>query len=89
MPSNIGVHKVLCISIPASRNSYSIFIETLLKNQMAAAAEIKLFGKWTFDDVEISEVALKDHLAVAPKNATYLPHTAGRYQLKRFRKGQV
>ena len=46
MPSNIGVHKVLCISIPASRNSYSIFIETLLKNQMAAAAEIKLFGKW-------------------------------------------
>ncbi|KNB44859.1 40S ribosomal protein S5 [Blastocystis sp. subtype 4] len=55
---------------------------------MAAAAEIKLFGKWTFDDVEVSEVALKDHLAVAPKNATYLPHTAGRYQLKRFRKGQ-
>ncbi|KAM7458531.1 hypothetical protein BLSTO_00707 [Blastocystis sp. subtype 1] len=29
-----------------------------------------------------------DHLAVTPKNATYLPHTAGRYQLKRFRKGQ-
>ena len=26
---------------------------------------------------------------MTPKNATYLPHTAGRYQLKRFRKGQV
>ena len=55
---------------------------------MAAVAEIKLFGKWTFADVEVTDLALKDHLAVAPKNATYLPHTAGRYQLKRFRKGQ-
>ncbi|OAO14577.1 40S ribosomal protein S5, partial [Blastocystis sp. ATCC 50177/Nand II] len=55
---------------------------------MAAVAEIKLFGKWTFSDVEVADLALKDHLAVTPKNATYLPHTAGRYQLKRFRKGQ-
>ncbi|KAK8831851.1 hypothetical protein WA577_001908, partial [Blastocystis sp. JDR] len=42
----------------------------------------------TFSDVEVADLALKDHLAVTPKNATYLPHTAGRYQLKRFRKGQ-
>ncbi|OAO14796.1 40S ribosomal protein S5e [Blastocystis sp. ATCC 50177/Nand II] len=60
----------------------------LVFTSMAAVAEIKLFGKWTFSDVEVADLALKDHLAVTPKNATYLPHTAGRYQLKRFRKGQ-
>lgn len=30
-----------------------------------------------------------DHMAVKVSDATYLPHTAGRYQIKRFRKGQV
>lgn len=49
-------------------------------------AEIKLFGKWTFDDVEIRDISLEDYIACGRYHATYLPHTAGRYQMKRFRK---
>ena len=51
-----------------------------------SATEIKLFGKWSLDDVEISDIALVDFLAVKGKHATFVPHTAGRYQRKRFRK---
>eukprot|EP00126_Sphaerothecum_destruens_P003317 Sdes_comp16995_c0_seq1m6204 len=50
--------------------------------------EVKLFNKWTFDDVEVSDISLTDYIAVKQKYATYLPHTAGRYAVKRFRKAQ-
>ena len=53
-----------------------------------AAAEIKLFGKWSLDEVEISDISLVDFIAVKGKHATYVNHTAGRYQRKRFRKAQ-
>jgi len=51
-------------------------------------AEVKLFGKWSFDDVEVSDMSLEDYVAVKPKYAVVVPHTAGRYQTKRFRKAQ-
>eukprot|EP00344_Euplotes_crassus_P011479 CAMPEP_0197004400 /NCGR_PEP_ID=MMETSP1380-20130617/22210_1 /TAXON_ID=5936 /ORGANISM="Euplotes crassus, Strain CT5" /LENGTH=198 /DNA_ID=CAMNT_0042423169 /DNA_START=22 /DNA_END=618 /DNA_ORIENTATION=+ len=51
-------------------------------------AEVKLFGKWTYDDVEVKDLSLEGYIAVKPKNATFLPHTAGRYAAKRFRKAQ-
>ena len=96
------------------------------------ATEVKLFGKWSFDDIEVRDISLEvsdascivarfwlylmclmtgsnrrvnqthdksyhdltpspfnteqDYLACKSDHATYLPHTAGRYQLKRFRK---
>ena len=50
------------------------------------ASEIKLFGKWTYDDVEVNDISLEDYIAVKGKHSVYLPHTAGRYQKKRFRK---
>ncbi|CAN0173731.1 unnamed protein product, partial [Ectocarpus sp. 13 AM-2016] len=40
----------------------------------------------TFDDIEIRDISLEDYIAVKGKYATFLPHTAGRYQKKRFRK---
>ena len=49
------------------------------------AVEIKLFGKWTYDDVEVTDVALKDYLTVTTKKI-YLPHSAGCFNVKRFRK---
>ncbi|KCV71307.1 30S ribosomal protein S5e [Fonticula alba] len=52
------------------------------------ANEIKLFGKWSFDDIQVKDLSLEDYLAVKVKSATYLPHTAGRYAAKRFRKAQ-
>ena len=52
------------------------------------AQEIKLFGKWSLDEVEVGDIALADYIAVKGKGkATYVPHTAQRYQRKRFRKG--
>ncbi len=37
---------------------------------------------------QINDISLEDYIAVKPKFAVYLPHTAGRYQKKRFRKAQ-
>ena len=53
-----------------------------------AATEIKLFGKWSFDDVEVNDISLEDYIAVKPKYAKFTAHTAGRYQKRRFRKAQ-
>ena len=50
------------------------------------AEETKLFGKWNLEDVEISDISLVDFIAVKGKNASYVAHTAGKYQRKRFRK---
>eukprot|EP00941_MAST-03F_sp_MAST-3F-sp1_P003231 g3231.t1 len=50
--------------------------------------EIKLFNKWTFDDVEVNDISLEDYIAVKNNFSTFLPHTGGRYQVKRFRKAQ-
>merc|ERR1711976_798658 len=50
--------------------------------------DIKLFGKWNPDDVQVSDISLTDYIAVKEKNAVYLPHTAARYAVKRFRKAQ-
>jgi len=51
-------------------------------------AEVKLFNKWSFEDVEVNDMSLHDYIAVKQKYAVYLPHTAGRYAVKRFRKAQ-
>jgi len=47
-----------------------------------------LFGKWTFDNIEVSDISLQDYIAVKPERATFLPHTQGRWQAKRFKKAQ-
>eukprot|EP00339_Tiarina_fusa_P019070 CAMPEP_0117047048 /NCGR_PEP_ID=MMETSP0472-20121206/32524_1 /TAXON_ID=693140 ORGANISM="Tiarina fusus, Strain LIS" /NCGR_SAMPLE_ID=MMETSP0472 /ASSEMBLY_ACC=CAM_ASM_000603 /LENGTH=195 /DNA_ID=CAMNT_0004759619 /DNA_START=13 /DNA_END=600 /DNA_ORIENTATION=- len=51
-----------------------------------AATEVKLFGKWALEEVEISDISLVDYVGVKGKHANYLNHTAGRYQRKSFRK---
>ncbi|MDK2413661.1 hypothetical protein QHH03_31705, partial [Aphanizomenon sp. 202] len=50
--------------------------------------EIKLFGKWSLDEVQLSDMSLQDYIAVKKYYAKYLPHSAGRYAAKRFRKAQ-
>lgn len=51
--------------------------------------EVKLFNRWTFEDVEVNDLSLADYIAVSSqKHATFVPHTAGRYSVKRFRKAQ-
>ncbi|KAG1665881.1 hypothetical protein FOA52_005370 [Chlamydomonas sp. UWO 241] len=38
------------------------------------------------DGERVNDISLEDYIAVKPKFAVYTPHTAGRYQKKRFRK---
>ena len=62
---------------------------------MALPAEIyneasqgtRLFNKWSYDDVEVKDISLTDYIQI--RNPVYLPHTAGRFSTKRFRKAQV
>ncbi|XP_035779389.1 40S ribosomal protein S5 [Anopheles albimanus] len=56
--------------------------------QTAELPEIKLFGRWTSDDIDISDISVSDYIAVKEKHAKFLPHSAGRYAAKRFRKAQ-
>ncbi|XP_026191109.1 40S ribosomal protein S5 [Cyclospora cayetanensis] len=53
-----------------------------------AATDFKLFGRWSYEDVNVSDLSLVDYLAIKNKAAVLTPHTAGRYQKKRFRKAQ-
>merc|ERR1712183_620603 len=56
--------------------------------ELEQTVEVKLFNKWSFEQVEVSDISLEDYIAVKQKFASTLPHTAGRYQVKRFRKAQ-
>jgi len=48
--------------------------------------EIKLFGQYEYN-VEVEDLSVTDLIAInTPKSNIYIPHTAGRYQKKRFRK---
>mmetsp|Transcript_3579 Transcript_3579/g.3024 ORF Transcript_3579/g.3024 Transcript_3579/m.3024 type:complete len:194 (-) Transcript_3579:4-585(-) len=54
---------------------------------MELATEVKLFGKWSYTDVEVNDIALRDYMTVNSKQI-FLPHSAGRWNVKRFRKAQ-
>ncbi|XVE92560.1 hypothetical protein REPUB_Repub01dG0108300 [Reevesia pubescens] len=51
--------------------------------------DVKLFNRWVFDEVQVGDISLSDYIGVqASKHATYVPRTAGRCSIKRFRKAQ-
>jgi len=54
----------------------------------AYATEVKLFSKWSYDEVEVTDVSLVDFIPVKGKYSVFVPHTGGRYQQKPFRKTQ-
>ena len=56
------------------------------QSESTGGGGVKLFNKWTFDQVEIKDIALTDYIAI--RHPVPLPHTSSRYQTKRFRKAQ-
>jgi small subunit ribosomal protein S7 len=46
----------------------------------------KLFGKWTFKDLEVKDVGLQRYVSLKP---VVTPHSMGRHEHKRFRKANV
>lgn len=47
----------------------------------------KLFGKWSYDNIEVLDTCLSNYIAInTSRSKVFLPHTAGRYQARSFRK---
>lgn len=47
----------------------------------------KLFSKWSYDDITIEDPCFIDYIACkSSRSQVFIPHTAGRYQVKKFRK---
>jgi len=57
-----------------------------LEEQRIYSREIKLFGKWTFENIDVRDPSLKKYICLRP---TFLPHTGGRHEHDRFGKSRV
>ncbi len=49
-------------------------------------AEVKLFGKWSFKNVEVKDLGLQRYVSLKP---VVIPHSMGKHEHKRFRKANV
>ncbi len=49
-------------------------------------SEIKLFDRWSWNNIEIRDPSLKKYISLRP---VLLPHTGGRHEHRRFGKAQV
>jgi len=48
--------------------------------------EVRLFGKWSFKGITVTDVGLQRYVALKP---VVIPHSMGRHEHKRFRKANV
>jgi len=48
--------------------------------------EIKLFGKWSFDGIEVEDPGIKLYISLKP---VHIPHSMGRHEHGKFRKAKV
>lgn len=55
-------------------------------SQKQEKAEIRLFGKWSFKDVEVKDRGLQRYISLKP---VVIPHSMGKHEHKRFRKANV
>ncbi|TET20563.1 30S ribosomal protein S7 [Candidatus Bathyarchaeota archaeon] len=53
---------------------------------MSQKQEIKLFEKWSFDEIKVESPGIKDYISLKP---VYVPHSMGRHEHGRFRKAEV
>jgi len=62
--------------------------EVEAKDPFMKPKEIKLFGQWSFqeDQIQLTDLSLVDYISCKAANGVFLPHTQGRYQMRRFRK---
>ncbi|KAE9370128.1 40S ribosomal protein S5A [Stipitochalara longipes BDJ] len=64
--------------------------QVLPKEVTDEIGSIKLFNKWSYEDVEIRDISLtsiySDYIQI--RAPVYISHSAGRYAQKRFRKAQ-
>ena len=53
---------------------------------MSKEQEIKLFGKWSFDGIEVEDPGIKLYISLKP---VHIPHSMGRHEHGKFRKAKV
>ncbi|OAX78325.1 40S ribosomal protein S5 [Emergomyces africanus] len=58
----------------------------LPKDVAAEIGSIKLFNKWSYEDIEVRDMSLTDYIQI--RQPVYISHSAGRFAVKRFRKAQ-
>ena len=54
--------------------------------RLSKMEEIKLFGKWSFEGIEIIDPGLQQYISVKP---VYVPHSMGRHEHGKFHKAKV
>ncbi len=60
--------------------------ESKQKEAKPRRPQILLFGKWSFEGIEVKDPGLKTYICLKP---VYLPHSGGRHAKKRFGKAEV
>ena len=64
-------------------------LEQQIDDKPEFALEPKLFGKWSYEGINCTDISLAAYLQVKTVNQqVYTPYTAGRYQQRRFKKVQ-
>ena len=54
--------------------------------RLSKMEEIKLFGKWSFEGIQIEDPGLKQYISV---KSVYFPHSMGRHEHGKFHKAKV
>jgi small subunit ribosomal protein S5e len=50
------------------------------------ANEVKMWSKWSSEGIHVEDVSVQDYIPIKGRFNVFIPHTAGRYQKRRFRK---
>jgi small subunit ribosomal protein S7 len=53
---------------------------------LSKVQEIKLFGKWSFEDIKLDDPGLQQYISLKP---VYVPHSMGRHEHGKFHKAKV
>ena len=54
--------------------------------ESGASSVIKLFGEWSFENLEVRDPALRRYLRITQ---IYIPHSGGRHESQKFRKSEM
>ena len=60
--------------------------EVTIEATTAGTGGIKLFGEWSFENIEVRDPGLKRYLKVAP---VFMPHSGGRHEARKFQKSEM
>ena len=84
--------RVRCANAPASPlciDNENELVELQEDDKPEFAVEPKLFGRWSYEGVQSPDKSLSNYLQVKPvRQQVFVPYTAGRYQMRRFKKAQ-